>query len=237
MRHVPHESIGTLERYLGDARLGVELVDCFAPTWPQVERAGFDPSRLAGLVVMGGPMNVDQVDKYPFLATEARWLRQAVDAGLPTLGVCLGAQLLAKSLGSRVYANPVKEIGWYEIELLPEAGDDRLFAARRPQETVFQWHGDTFDLPAGAVQLARGAGCQQQAFRYGPAAYALQFHVEMTAEMIDDWLNEPEMCCELAAAPYIDVENIRRRAADSLRAMAPLAESVLGGFAQLCKRQ
>jgi GMP synthase (glutamine-hydrolysing) len=185
---------------------------------------------------MGGPMNVDQADEFPFLATEVGWLRRAVEAGLPTLGVCLGAQLLAKSLGSRVYPHRVKEIGWYELELLPAATDDRLFAGARNRETVFQWHGDTFDLPQGAVQLARGASCEQQAFRYGPAAYALQFHVEMTARMVDDWFAEPCMCGEAAALNYVDPEEIRCRTPQALAAMAPLARRLLGGFAELCHR-
>ena len=106
-------------------------------------------------------------------------------ADLPVLGICLGAQLLAKTLGARVYPNRVKEIGWYPIELTPAAADDPLFAQSGAQ-TVFQWHGDTFDLPAGAVHLARSPLCENQAFRYGHNAYGLQFHIEMTAAMIDD---------------------------------------------------
>ena len=130
-------------------------------------------------------------------------------AKLPVLGVCLGSQLLAKALGSRVYANRVKEIGWYEVELLPAANDDRLFGglctsprprprAEREKVTVFQWHGDTFDLPKGAVQLARSAQCENQAFRFGEAAYGLQFHMEVTAEIIDSWLCQSDNCGELA---------------------------------------
>ena len=148
---------------------------------------------------------------YPFLADEVRWLRQAVEADLPVLGVCLGAQLLAKALGSRVFANRVKEIGWYEVELLPEAADDPLFCDVASPATVFHWHGDTFDLPRGAVQLARSSQCENQAFRFGPSAYGLQFHLEMTAEMIDDWLCEANNCGELAGLDYIDPAAIRRQ--------------------------
>src|ERR1700730_9213973 len=99
LRHVPHEALGNLETVLTACGLPLEVVDCFADTWPAVERAGLTPSNLAGLVVMGGPMNADETERFAFLATEVEWLRQAVAAGLPTLGICLGAQLLAKAAG------------------------------------------------------------------------------------------------------------------------------------------
>src|SRR5204863_2879167 len=110
-----------------------------------------------------------------------------------TLGVCLGAQLLAKAVGAEVYRHRQKEIGWYGIELTPEALDDPLFAGLPSTQTVFQWHGDTFDLPEGAVLLAKGATCRHQAFRLGRAAYGVQFHPEMTLEMVGDWLDQPSL--------------------------------------------
>jgi GMP synthase-like glutamine amidotransferase len=160
VRHAAHEALGNLELQLRAAGLELEVLDCHEGDWLRIERAGFCPADWAGLVVMGGPMNADETAAYPNLAAEVRWLQTATSAQLPTLGVCLGAQLLAKSLGSRVFANPVKEIGWYEIDLLPAAVEDPLFAGSLPRETVFQWHGDTFDLPSGAIWLARGATCQ-----------------------------------------------------------------------------
>jgi AcrR family transcriptional regulator len=147
------------------------------------------------------------------------------------------AAVLAQSLDRRVYANPVKEIGWYEIELLPAAMDDPLFSGSQQRESVFEWHGDTFDLPAGAVLLARGTTCAHQAFRYGPNAYGLQFHLEMTAEMVADWLAEPCRCGELVEAPYLDPHEISRRAPEGLAAMAPLTERVYGRFAELCVQE
>ena len=133
-------------------------------------------------------MNVDEVEKYPHLAQEVEWIKQALAAGLPTLGICLGAQLLAKALGAKVYPNRVKEIGWYSAELTPHADRDPLFEGGGKQITVFHWHGDTFDLPPGTVRLAESKLCRNQAFRYGRSAYGLQFHIEMTAELIDSWL-------------------------------------------------
>ena len=173
-------------------------------------------------------MNVDETARYPFLADEVNWIRQAIAAELPVLGVCLGSQLLAKALGSRVYANRIKEIGWYEIELTAAARGDALFGGCRPQETVFQWHGDTFDLPPRAVQLARGAECENQAFRFGSTAYGLQFHVEVTPEIVANWLGEPGNCGEVDGLDYIDPAAIRRQTPERIAALAPLAERVLG---------
>jgi GMP synthase (glutamine-hydrolysing) len=234
LRHAADEALGNLAVTLPACGVTLDVVDCFAGDWPHVERAGFDPARVAGLVVMGGPMNVDQTDRFPYLATEVQWLRAAVRAELPTLGICLGAQLLAKALGARVSPNRVKEIGWYEIDLEPEALLDGLLAGSRPREIVFQWHGDTFDLPCGAVRLARGKTCENQAFRYGPSAYGVQFHPEMTAEMVDTWLTAPSMCAEVAACKYVDPAEIRRRAPESLARMAPLATRIFERFAGLC---
>ena len=183
---------------------------------------------------MGGPMNADETDRFPFLADEVRWLRQAVDTGLPVLGVCLGAQLLAKALGARVYANRVKEIGWYATELLPAAADDRLFCDIASPVTVFHWHGDTFDLPHGAVQLARSAQCENQAFRFGPSAYALQFHLEMTAAMIDEWLCEGNNCGELSGLSYIDPAAIRAQTPQQLPPMQRMAGAGISTIWRTC---
>ncbi len=235
LRHCENEALGTLPAALAAEGLELRVIDCFAADWPRVERAGFDPRQQAGLVVMGGTMNADQVERFPFLASEVEWLARAVAARLPTLGICLGAQLLAKAAGGRVFANAVKEIGWHTIELLPAARDDRLMADASPRPTVFQWHGDTFELPEGGVPLARSPDCEQQAFRLGPNAYGVQFHPEMTLEMVLDWLGEPGMCAEAAALDYVDAAEIRRRAPQALADMAPFSRQLFGGFGQLCR--
>jgi GMP synthase (glutamine-hydrolysing) len=232
LRHVEHESLGTLAPILARSGLACQTVDWFAPG-----QHSFTPGDVAGLVVMGGPMNVDETGKYPFLATEARWIGQAVQAELPVLGICLGSQLLAKTLGAGVYPNRVKEIGWYPIELTAAAADDRLFGGCGPSATVFQWHGDTFDLPSGAVHLARSPLCQHQAFRYGRSAYGLQFHLEITAEMIADWLVEPGNCGELSGLPAIDPQEILRRTPREMPGLTRLAEDVFSRFAALCRER
>ncbi len=237
LRHNPHEALGNLEVVFRACGLDLQVVNSFADEWQPIAREGFDPRRLAGLVVMGGPMNVDQVDRYPYLAAEVEWLRAATSAELPTLGVCLGAQLLAKALGQQVYTNRVKEIGWYEVTLTEAGGDDPLLAGSAPRETVFQWHSDTFDLPAGAIRLVEGNTCLNQAFRFGQRAWGLQFHLEMTAEMVEQWVAAPSMCAEVAAAPYIDPDQIRRRTPTALPNMWPLSERVFQRFARLCQGQ
>jgi GMP synthase (glutamine-hydrolysing) len=224
-----HEPAGTLETALSNAGLGFRYVDLFQelPARLPLEEAG-------GLIVLGGAMNVDQTDRYPFLSREVAWIGQALDRELPLLGICLGSQLLAKTLGAKVYSAGRKEIGWYSVELTVAAADDPLFA-QSGARTVFQWHGDTFDLPAGAVHLARSPVCQNQAFRYGRNAYGLQFHIEMTAAMIDDWLSEAGNCRELAELDYIDPGNILAQTPRELPQLQALAAEVLGRFAEMCQ--
>jgi GMP synthase (glutamine-hydrolysing) len=229
-RHVQHEGIGTIADALLHRELPYTIVDSLKDPLPR-----FESRNIAGLVVMGGPMNVDETDKYPALAAEVVWMRNAVEAEIPVLGVCLGSQLLAKALGARVYANRVKEIGWYDIELVSSATDDPLFAGLPQTINVFQWHGDTFDLPARAVHLARSPQCENQAFRFGKSAYGLQFHLEVTDEIIDDWLGEPGNCGELSQVPYIDPEAIRRETPVRLAVMEKLASGVFDRFAELCR--
>jgi GMP synthase (glutamine-hydrolysing) len=231
LRHVPEEMAGTLEPALRQAGLEISDVDLFREI----------PARLpldeaAGLVVLGGPMNADEVERYPFLSSDVKWIQQAIDINLPVLGICLGAQLLAKALGARVYRNAVKEIGWYEADFLPAAADDPLFA-QSGKVVVYQSHGDTFDLPPGAVLLAEATTCRNQAFRWGARAYGLQFHIEMTAEMIERWLSEGEQNGELASLPYIDPSAIRQQTPRMLPTMQRFAAGVFGRFAEMCLRR
>ena len=168
LRHVPHETLGTFRTCSATPGWTGATSICSTPC-----PSGSTSPAQAGLVVLGGPMNVDEIDAYPWLVDEVRWIRQAVEAELPVLGICLGAQLLAKALGAKVTANPVKEIGWYELELTAAAADDPLFGGCGPRHLVFQSHGDTFALPDGAVHLARGELCENQAFRFGRSAWGL----------------------------------------------------------------
>jgi GMP synthase (glutamine-hydrolysing) len=229
LRHAPEVPLGSVAGVLAEAGLPFRYVDLFE-TVP--ERLPLEDA--AGLIVLGGAMNANDVAEYPFLDTELGWIRAAVDRRLPLLGICLGAQLLAKALGASVYRNPVKEIGFGSVELTAAAGRDRLFGGRGPSETVFLWHADTFDLPRGAVRLARGAQCPEQAFRYGESAYGVQFHVEMTPELLEAWLREPGFEREIEELPGVDAAAIRRVAAEQFSAMREFSRCLLGRFARQC---
>jgi GMP synthase (glutamine-hydrolysing) len=146
---------------------------------------------------MGGPMNVDEIDKYPFLFSEVQLIEKVLSENKPTLGICLGSQLIAKALGSKIYPNKFREVGWHPIQPTEAGKNDRLFSLLTAAPSVFHWHGDTFDLPKGAVHLARSQKCENQAFKWGAATYALQFHLEVTPVMVNDW------CSSLESESYI----------------------------------
>jgi len=144
------------------------------------------------LLVFGGPMNVDEHHRFPWLAPETAAIRDAALGGLPVFGVCLGAQLLARALGAKVTKNPEPEVGLLPVELTDAGASDPLFAGWPRRAPVVQWHSDTFALPAGATLLATSPACRHQAFRHGSRAYALQFHPEVTADMVAEWADVPE---------------------------------------------
>lgn len=136
------------------------------------------------LVIMGGPMGVNDEDRFPWLPDEKRYIREAVRDGKNILGVCLGAQLIASALGSRVYPNPVKEIGWYPVFAVSNNSHPGI---RFPESIdVFHWHGDTFDLPDGAIHLAQSETCVNQAFQVGETVLGLQFHPEATPQSVSE---------------------------------------------------
>lgn len=136
------------------------------------------------LVVMGGPMSVNDEQQFPWLSKEKAFIREFIATGRPVLGICLGAQLIAAALGARVYANREKEIGWFPIRGVNlSGGNNHRFP---PQCDVFQWHGETFDLPPGAVRLAESAACKNQAFQLGESVIGLQFHLETTPRSARD---------------------------------------------------
>jgi GMP synthase-like glutamine amidotransferase len=219
-RHVPFEHLGRIAPVLEARGIAFDYADLYRVSEPHP-----DPAQYDGLIFMGGPMSAN--DGLPWIEQELRWIEQAVRRGQPVLGVCLGAQLNAKALCPRVYRNPVKEIGWYEIDFTPEGARDPLFAAAAPRELVFHWHGETFDLPAGAPHLASSAGCRHQAFRIGANVYGLQFHLEVTPEMIADWLEQDANCGDVRelAAP-VDARRNEPRLGD-------LSRSVFGNWCDL----
>lgn len=153
-----------------------------------------------GIVAMGGPMGAYDDALYPWLAPEKRLIAEAVRAGKPFWGVCLGAQLLAASLGASVTPGPAPEVGVLPVELTTAAADDPVFAAAPPKFQAFHWHGDTYELPPGAVQLARSERYEQQAFVFANA-YALQFHLEVTSALVAKWGAVPAYAQSLERLP------------------------------------
>ena len=156
-----------------------------------------DHDQVAGAVVMGGPMNVDDVDVHPELPSEREWLAEALRRDTPLLGICLGAQLLARALGGEVRAGKEPELGYAPVEILDP--DDPILGALAPSTTVLHWHGDVFDLPEGAEHLARSERTEVQAFRHGNA-WGVLFHPESDFALLEAWLAVPEMVHEACVA-------------------------------------
>jgi GMP synthase (glutamine-hydrolysing) len=208
LRHVAFEDLGLLAPVM--EHQGWDVSFCEAA----VDDLRHDSIRNANLlVILGGPIGAYETDAYPFLTSELALIEHRLSRELPTLGICLGSQLMAKALGSRVYAGPVKEIGWGRIELTNEGAASCLSPLAEADSAVLHWHGDSFDLPSGAQRLASNAHYANQAFGYGRHALALQFHLEADPRQLEEWYVGHAV--ELAAAK-ISVEELR--AATSKRA-------------------
>jgi GMP synthase (glutamine-hydrolysing) len=200
LRHVPFEDLGLLAPILDERKHEVRYVDV-----PTADLSAVDALSPDLLVVLGGPIGAYENDRYPFIDRELEWLQARLAAAKPTLGICLGSQLMARALGARVYPSGVKEIGWAPIELTA-AGRSSCLAGLEGTP-VLHWHGDTFDLPDGAMLLASTPACRQQAFSYGEHALALQFHAEACGAALEAWF--VGHACEIAATPAISVAGLR----------------------------
>jgi GMP synthase-like glutamine amidotransferase len=187
-RHAPFEDIGTIRDILAP-RATLEFADLYLDT-----QSVPDPVAYDRLIFMGGPMSVN--DDLPFVQAELEILHRAAERRQPVLGICLGAQLIAKALGARVTRNPVKEIGWHPLHLTRAASQNPLFSRLHTPLEIFQWHSETFELPSGATLLATSELCRNQAFQI-ENFHGLQFHPEMTPEMIEDWCRQDCNCGDL----------------------------------------
>jgi len=174
LQHVPFEGLGSIEPWLEANGYALTHTRFFASTDLPV------PEVIDLLIVMGGPMSVHDTADFPWLGLEKAFVREVIEAGKPILGICLGAQIIANVLGAKVFPNQQKEIGWFPIHAIPSS-EDSVFSFP-PSETVFHWHGETFDLPPGAIRLARSDGCENQAFQLDKRIIGLQFHLETTPE-------------------------------------------------------
>lgn len=218
-RHMP-ENLGWLQTALDERGVAVEYADLYLGG-PLPDLTG-----AAGLIFLGGTMFAN--DDLPYLQTELDAIRRAAAASQPILGICLGAQLVAKALGARVYRNPVKEVGWCNVQWTDAARHDPLFAGLDGPETLLQWHLDTFDLPEGATHLAWSETCRNQAYRLGSNIYGMQFHLEATPAVIADWCAKDALC----GAPELDGAIDPQRDAAHL---AGLAKLVFGRWCALLK--
>lgn len=176
------------------------------------------------LVVLGGPIGVYEDDRYPFLKSELVLIEKRLKAAKPVLGICLGAQLMARALGAKVYAAGFREIGWAGLSL-SAAGRASALAKLTPGTRVLHWHGDTFDLPSGATHLASTPRTPNQAFAVGRHGLALQFHLEVSAQGLERWLVGHAV--EIAATPRVTVPRLRADAAKFAADLAPSGRAVL----------
>ena len=192
-RQIPFEHLGFLETALEELKhtFHLNMIDSVSPRPAQQFII-----QSAGLILLGGPMSAN--DPLPFLHHQLEALEIALARQIPILGICLGAQLLAKAAGGNIYRNHNKEIGFYDVHLTNEGRADPILGKLNATECVFHWHSDTFDLPAGAKLLATSSLTRNQAFRIGESAYGLQFHPEVKPEMIAQWCTEDVNCGDMA---------------------------------------
>ncbi len=229
-QHVATEPLGHLDPLLRASGVRIRYVN-----FEREPRAEPDVRRYDALVVLGGPMNVDQADRMPHLHFEMSAIREAMERELPVLGICLGAQLLAQAMGGVVHPNPVPEIGWYRLHTRAAAHDDRLFRHfERHPNYVFQWHAYTFALPPGAVPLAWSRKCRNQAYRLGKCAWGLQFHLEADDALIGRWLASESGRAEIDRHwSGRRVAQIRRATRLHLATAQPLSDRVFAEFVNL----
>ena len=184
------------------------------------------PVAFDALLVMGGPMSVHDEAQHPWLVTEKKLIEQSIKSGKHVLGVCLGAQLLADVLGTKVYRNKCKEIGWFPVRHLQE---ESVAAGFPSTFTAFHWHGETFDLPAGAVHLAESDGCVNQAFAFGSKSLALQFHLEVTRESVEGLVRNS--AADITSGLYVQSREQMLAATDAFAAIQPHLFQVLDRWA------
>lgn len=225
-QHVPLEPLGTLNRQFKDAGFRIRYVN-----FDRMPATKIDPARYHGLVVLGGPMAADDVDRYPFLNHEKDVIRRAVDLGLPVLGICLGAQLIAAAFGGRNLRRGAPEFGWVEVRPTEAGRSDRLIGHFSDVERVYQWHSDTFTLPQSAVHLAESDHCALQAFCLNDHVYGFQFHLEADRGLINRWVEAAqhiEALTEDGFAP--DVGETMRECDRYLPRASELGRNVFGEF-------
>jgi GMP synthase (glutamine-hydrolysing) len=218
-QHVPYEPLGTLNPLLKEAGFRIRYVNFGREPQSRPNLDGYE-----ALIILGGPMNSDQIETHPNLITEIELIREACDRQMSVFGICLGAQLLAKALGGSVSRNLTREIGWYDIELTDAGSDDPVLSKFARVQEVFQWHEDGIQLPPGTVHLASSDASDVQAFRLGEHVYGFQFHLEVDQSLIERWLTVPANQSTLQdEAGRLDPDSVRQQSTHSAGALEALS--------------
>jgi GMP synthase (glutamine-hydrolysing) len=227
-QHAAYEILGTLNPLLKTAgvRINYTNFDRFPDATPTLD--GYD-----GLILLGGPQHVYELDKFPHLKFEMSLVESAMKKNIPVLGICLGAQIVAATLGAKVQLHDQPEIGWYDIRPSAEGKKDPILSHLGDGSKIFEWHIDRFEIPKGAVHLAESSTCASQAFRYGKNVYGFQFHLEADEKMVEGVMTNPDRLKELSGLKGVTPESIRVGLKQHIQDVKGLSSAVFGEFIQL----
>ena len=227
LRHTQAEGLGLLGNVLRDVGVHHRYLDM-----TRGEPPPRDLRAVGGLIVLGGPMAVYESDKYPWMKKELDLLEKLLTAGRPVLGICLGAQMIAHTLGARVYAGERREVGWAPVTLTDDGKSDPCFGGVGDTLEVFHLHGDTYELPPDASNLATTPLYEQQAFSWGDTVYGLQFHLEFTDAIIARIASESEAAYIQGAG--VDPQQLVAESGPKVRALGDAAQRIFTAYFRQC---
>jgi len=219
LQHVPFEGLGCIDNWAASVGCAVTRTRLYD------DEPLPDPRGLGSLFVMGGPMGADDGDRFPWIEREKKFIERIIELGRPVIGICLGAQMLASVLGARIYRNTHREIGWFPVTMTAAALSTPLFAGFPESLTVFNWHGDTFDRPAGLFHCAGSPACKNQMFLYNEKVLGIQFHFEANPQGVGDLINECRD--EMTPGEYVQDEAVIREYLSNAREANRLMDCIL----------